>query len=236
MMGMPQIRAALFDMDGTLLDSNDAHALCYQKAFREAGYFFDYLRIRRLIGMGGDHLVPTLAGFGERSPEGRRIAERKQKLFMEDAFPHLRPLPGARELIEAIHRRGVRIAIASSGRKEELDCFLRIIGIERWVDFGTTADDASSSKPDPEIVVAALRRLKLAPQFAVMVGDTPYDITAATRAGVPCIALRTGGWTDEDLRGASIILQDPFEMLARLDSLPYFWNRPDLGERLLGNL
>jgi len=233
---MPQIRAALFDMDGTLLDSNDAHALCYQKAFREAGYFFDYLRIRRLIGMGGDHLVPTLAGFSERSAEGRRIAERKKKLFMGDALPHLRPIPGARELIEALHQRGIRIAIASSARKDELDCFLRIVGIEPWIDFGATMDDAPSSKPDPDIVETALHRLGLGPGQAVMVGDTPYDILAATRAGVPCIAFRTGGWTDEDLTGASLILQDPREMLARLDSLPYFWSASGFGEPLLRDL
>ena len=214
-------RAALLDVDGTLVDSNDHHARAWVDAFREAGHDVAYERVRPLIGMGGDKVLPRLTGIDHESAEGKRISERRSEIFLDRYLPQLRALPGARPLLERMQREGLTLVIATSAKKDEYKELVRIAGVEGVVDDQTTSDDASRSKPDPDIIVAALKKAGVRPEEAIMLGDTPYDIQAAGAAGVGCVAFRSGGWQDADLPGALAIYDDPADLLARFDASPF---------------
>ena len=215
-------RGVIVDVDGTLIDSNDAHAEAWSDAFAEAGYYIDVSRIRPLIGMGGDKVVPTLIPrLSEDSPTGRKISQRRGEIFRQRFLPRLRPFPGVRALLERLQSDGRRIVVASSASKLDLDALLDRAGVKDLIDAETSKDDAGRSKPDPDVVCAALDELRLPADAVVMVGDTPYDIEAAARAGVRTIALRCGGgWLDAELHGAAAIYNDPADLLARLDTSP----------------
>lgn len=212
------LKAVLFDIDGTLVDSNDAHAHAWVEALASENIHVEFAAVRRAIGMGGDKLMPSVAGITEDSPAGQRVAKTRQEIFMKKYLPQLRPFPAARELVEAIKQRGLTAVAASSAKKEELKVLLEIARVADLLDAATSSDDAEESKPDPDIVYAALKRAKAQPGDAVMIGDTPYDVEAARKAGVAVIAFRSGGWGDEDLRGAREIYEDPADLLARIDS------------------
>ena len=213
-------KAVLFDVDGTLVDSNDAHAHAWVEAFAAFGVTVDFTHVRRSIGMGGDKLMPRVAGITEDEPLGKRISERRGEIFKSNYLPHLRPFPGARELVAAIKARGLIGVAASSAKADELGALLAIAGAESLLDDATSSDDAEESKPDPDIIHAALRKAHAEATNAVLIGDTPYDVEAAGRAGVECIALRCGGWPDADLRGAIAVYDGPWQLLERLDDLP----------------
>ena len=217
----PRCRAALLDVDGTLVDSNDHHARAWADAFREAGHDVPYERVRPLIGMGGDKVLPKLTGIDAESAEGKHISERRSELFLEHYLPQLRALPGARALLERMEREGLTLVIATSAKKDEYKELVRVAGVEGVVDDQTTSDDASRSKPDPDIIVAALAKADVRPDEAIMLGDTPYDIQAARAAGVGCVAFRSGGWQDADLPGALAIYDDPADLLAQFDDSPF---------------
>ena len=217
----PRPRAALLDVDGTLVDSNDQHARAWVDAFRDAGHTVVYEQVRPLIGMGGDKVLPKLTGIDHESPEGKRISERRSEIFLARYLPQLRALPGARPLLERMQQAGLTLVIATSAKKDEYKQLVRVAGVEGLVDDQTTSDDASRSKPDPDIIVAALKKADVRPAGAIMLGDTPYDIQAARAAGVGCVALRSGGWTDADLPGALAIYDDPADLLARFDDSPF---------------
>jgi HAD superfamily hydrolase (TIGR01549 family) len=210
----------LFDVDGTLVDSNDAHAQAWISAFAEAGTTVDPAEVRRCIGMGGDKLMPVVSGIQEDSPEGQQISRRRREIFKTDHLPHLRAFPDADRLVAILKERGFTLVAASSAKRDELRPLLRIANAERLLDDTTSSDDAEESKPDPDIIQAALKKSGAAPQDALMIGDTPYDIAAALRAGVGPIAFRCGGWDDSALRGAIAIYDDPADLLARLDESP----------------
>lgn len=213
----------LWDIDGTLLDSNDAHARAYAEALREDGLDFPIELIRRLIGMGGDHLLPELADIDSESPRGRRITAWKKGIFHERHLPFLNAFPRAAELVRELERRGFRMGAASSASGEELEDLLECAGVAELLSVRTDADDVESSKPEPDIVHAALARLGLEPVDAILIGDSPYDATAARRAGVPFIGLRSGGWSGAELRGAIAVYEDPADVLAHLDESPLAW-------------
>jgi HAD superfamily hydrolase (TIGR01509 family) len=210
----------LFDIDGTLVDSNEAHAQAWVKAFAESAITVDAGKVRRAIGMGGDKLMPAIGGIEEDSPRGRTIAKRRGEIFLTELLPQLRPFADADRLVLALKERGFTMVAASSAKREELTRLLKIAGVERVLDASTSSDDADNSKPDPDILHAALQRAKSSPDQAVMIGDTPYDIAAATRAGVAAIAFRCGGWQDTDLAGAIAIYDGPWHLLRELDSSP----------------
>lgn len=209
-------RGVLFDIDGTLIDSNDAHALAWVQALEEAGHQVPFERVRRLIGMGGDKLLPELTGLARDNPAAETIGKRRQAIFKKEYLPRLRPFPQARELVQYLRDRGLRSAVASSAEPEELRGLLEAAGVADLLSPGKGAD---VSKPDPDLVQAALSRIGCRPQEAVLVGDTPYDIEAARRAGVRSIAVRCGGWQDGDLSGADAIFDDPAELLRRWDEV-----------------
>jgi HAD superfamily hydrolase (TIGR01509 family) len=198
---MARYRGVILDVDGTLVDSNDLHAQAWVDAFAEGGREVRFEKVRPLIGMGADNLLPAL-GLSNDDPLGARIAERRSAIFREQYLGRVRPFPGVRELLARIRERGLALAVASSAKEEELRELLKIAGADDLVGPRTSSDDADSSKPDPDIVEAAVAKLRLPPAEAVMLGDTPYDIEAARRAGVDTIAVRTGGWDDRGLSGA----------------------------------
>ena len=207
--------SVLFDIDGTLIDSNAAHATSWLRALREHGVDTDIMKVRPLIGMGGDKLLPAIAGVEERSQRGQAIAARKKELFNEQ-LPWLRATPGARAVLDFLRNHDVELVIASSADEKEVQALLECAGVADLVPKRVSKDDAGESKPDPDIVCAALALARGDPASTLMVGDTPYDIEAARRAGIASVALRCGGhWTDHDLRGALYIFDDPSELLER---------------------
>lgn len=211
------LRAVLLDVDGTLVDSNDAHAAAWEEALRAEGHEeATFERIRPLIGMGSDQLLPRL-GIDPKSPGGRALAEERKGLFLRRYVRRVKPLEGARELVVRLRDSGLRLVIATSASDEELAPLLRISGTEDLELERTTSDDAERSKPEPDVVGAALAVVGCTPDEALLIGDSPYDVEASTRAGTRTIALRSGGFSDEDLAGAIAIYDGPAHLLAELD-------------------
>ncbi len=210
---MPAL-ALIFDVDGTLVDSNDAHARAWVDALREAGIAAELAAIRRLIGMGGDKLLPQISGLSAESDQGKKIVSRRSEIFRAIYQKTVRAFAGSRELFVALTEDGVRLGVASSAREDELEPLLDIAGVTDLVEQKTSSSDVESSKPDPDVVNAAIDRLGATPAMARLVGDTPYDLEAARRAGVGFIGFRSGGWTDTDLDGALAIFDGTAAMLA----------------------
>jgi HAD superfamily hydrolase (TIGR01509 family) len=209
--------AVLFDVDGTLVDSNDAHARSWVAAFAEYGVAVDFQRVRRCIGMGADKLMPEVSGIAEQSSTGAAIAKRRSEIFADRFLPHLKPFRDADRLVAELKAGGRSVVAASSAKRDELQPLLAIAGAESLMDASTSSDDAEASKPDPDIIQAALKRAHASPPDAVMIGDTPYDIEASLRAGIAVIAFRCGGWPDEALTGAIEIYDGPWDLLSRMD-------------------
>ena len=217
---MGKLRAVILDVDGTLIDSNDQHARAWVDALAEFGRTVEFAKIRRLIGMGGDKLLPEVTGISTEDPEGQRISKRRKDIFNERYLSSIVAFPEVRELLERMQVAGLRLAVATSAEKEQLEPLLSIAGVTDLLEDKTSSSDADNSKPDPDIVHAALKKLRIPPDEAVMLGDTPYDIEAAAHAGIDTIALRSGGWNDEDLREAIAIYDDPADLLRNFDSSP----------------
>ncbi|CAN5742653.1 HAD family hydrolase [soil metagenome] len=216
-----QPNAVILDIDGTLIDSNDAHARAYEDAGRELGFDIPFERVRPLIGKGGDKVLPEVTGIEEDSPDGERITERKGEIFRERYLPTLKPLPGARQLLHRFRDDTMKLVIATSAGKDDLKGLLEQAGVADLIQDATSADDAEESKPDPDIVLAALKQAGFPPEEIVMIGDTPYDVEAATRAGVRIVGVRCGGWGDQDLQGAIAVYDDPADLLNRYDESPF---------------
>lgn len=214
---MGTIRAVIFDVDGTLVDSNDQHARAWVEALAEYGYKVPVEQVRPLIGMGGDKVLPILTGLSAAEPKGKRIAERRDAIFADKYLPQVRPLPGARDLLLGLKGDGLKLAVASSSAKGLLKRLLNIVGAPDVFEKTASGDDAEDSKPDPDIVHAALKGLAEPADVVAMIGDTPYDVEAARRAKVQPIAFRSGGWRDEDLKGAIEIHDGPLDLLKQLD-------------------
>jgi HAD superfamily hydrolase (TIGR01509 family) len=211
-----RFETALFDVDGTLIDSNGAHAESWAQAMREHGVIVTAAAVRPLVGMGGDKLLPAIAGIEADSEEGKQITQRKKALFAE-YLPGLQPTRGARALVQFLRTGGIAPVIATSADEQEMAALLKQAGVDDLFPDRASKDDASASKPDPDIVHAAMERSRARPETTVMIGDTPYDIEAAARAGIPAIALRCGGyWLDDDLRGAMAMLDHPEALLQDL--------------------
>ena len=207
------LRGVIFDVDGTLVDSNDAHAQSWVDTFAEAGYNVPFDVVRPLIGMGGDKLLPKTIGIAADSDEGKKLSKRRSEIFKKKYLPRLKPLEGSRDLVLRVRKDGLKAIVATSAKDEELEGLLKAAQVEDLMEEKATASDAKRSKPDPDIVKAAIEESELPPSDLVMVGDTPYDIEAATKAGVRSIAFRSGGWKDPDLRGAVEIYDGPADLL-----------------------
>jgi HAD superfamily hydrolase (TIGR01509 family) len=213
-------RGILLDIDGTLVASNDAHAHAWVQALAEHGIRAPFERVRPLIGKGGDKLLPEVSGIREDTAEGKQISKRRREIFLRDYLPKLRPTPGAQELLRGMKKRGLQLAVATSAKADELTGLLKVCGAEWLVDAKTSSDEVEESKPDPDVVHAALSKIGLPAEAVRMLGDTPYDVESAGRAGVGAIAVRCGGWGDTDLKGALAVYDDPADLLRHYDESP----------------
>ena len=215
-----QLKGVLLDIDGTLIFSNEAHARAFADAAAQLGVKSDLEKIRRLIGMGGDKLIPEAFGLDSESPLGKQLAGLKLEIFRERYLSTLQPTPGARALLSRFLRDRLKLVVATSAAEEEAEQLLKQAGVNDLVADIASSDDAESSKPDPDILQAALKDMKESKDAVVMLGDTPYDVEAARRAGIRIIAVRTGGWTDRELEGAYLICDDPADVLCHYAQLP----------------
>lgn len=213
-------RAVLLDVDGTLVDSNTAHARAWADTLEESGMPVPVERVRRLIGMGGDKLLPELTGIDVDSKRGEELVARRTEIFKSRYLPTLRALPGARELLQRLRDEDIALVVATSAGTEELGGILEVAGLDDLLPKRTSSDDAERSKPDPDIVAAALKKSGARARDTIMLGDTPYDVEAATRAGVGIIGFRSGGWDDAALEGALACYDHPADLLAALDDSP----------------
>ncbi|HEV2079325.1 MAG TPA: HAD family hydrolase [Allosphingosinicella sp.] len=205
-------KAVLFDVDGTLIDSNDLHAAAWVETFKRFGFDVPFETARSQIGKGGDNLIPSLIPSEKLDGTQEEMEDYRSDLFQRCYLPRVVPFPGVRELFERLVQDGVKIVLASSAKSKEVDYHLGIIGASDLVHATTSADDVESSKPDPDIFQAALDKVSpLTTEDVVVVGDTPWDVKAACKAGLRTIAVRSGGFPDEELleAGASSFTTAP---------------------------
>jgi HAD superfamily hydrolase (TIGR01509 family) len=217
---MKRLRGVIFDVDGTLVNSNDAHARSWVEALAAHGIETSFHDVRPLIGMGGDKLLPRLCDVAAESALGAAISATRTKLFHEKYLPRLEPFKKTRELFTHLLADGLRPAIASSAQETELVQLLRIARVDDLIEEKTSATEAKHSKPDPDIVHAALQKLDMSAAAVIMIGDTPYDIEAARKLDISTIAFRCGGRSDRELAGAIAIYDDPAELLSSFASSP----------------
>lgn len=217
---MGGVRAVLFDIDGTLIDSNNFHAEAWRRTFLHFGEDVPLERVRGQIGKGADNLLPALLPPAFIEAHRDEMEAFRGKLFETEYLDRIRPFPAVRALFERVAEAGIAIVLASSGAKDEVAHHLELIGCADLVASTTSADDAEHSKPDPDIFAAALATLEdVAPAEAVVVGDTPYDMLAAKALNMTAIGVRCGGFPDAVLydAGADALYDDPADLLARFD-------------------
>jgi HAD superfamily hydrolase (TIGR01509 family) len=208
------IDALLCDIDGTLVESNWLHAEAWQVAFAGMGIELDKEELRRQIGKGGDELIPVYVSWWKRRQVEEPLKAYRKFVFEQDYLGKVKALPGARELLVRAKAAGIRVALASSADKDQLETYKKIVGIEDVVEEETSASDADKSKPHPDIFTAALKRLKLPAKKCMALGDTPYDAEAAGKAGLRTIGVTTGGWSREELMAAGCV--EAYESVAEL--------------------
>ena len=214
------VEAALLDVDGTLIDSNYHHALAWYRAFRRHDIVLPLWRIHRAIGMGGDQLVPALVGPKLDEEQGDDIRAARDEIYAGGLMDEVAPLEGAHELIAELKDRGFRVVLASSSPRNELERYLDLLDARELADAWTTKGDVEATKPAPDLIMAALEKAKT--ESAVMVGDTPWDVEAASKAGVETVCVITGGWSKQELReaGAIAVFESVDELRQRLEETP----------------
>ena len=214
------ISNVIFDVDGTLVDSNDFHAQAWQKAFEKFGKQVDLAAIREQIGKGGDQLMPEFLNAEELKEFGEELEKARGEIFKSDFLNRVQPFPEARTLMAKLVADGKKIVLASSASPTEVDHFKELLGIEDFLEGATTADDAEESKPEPDIFLAALKELgNPSPEQTVVIGDSPYDAIAAEKVGLQTIGLLCGGFDKELLKreGCVEIYQNPADLLAHYE-------------------
>ncbi|HEY0933234.1 MAG TPA: HAD family hydrolase [Trebonia sp.] len=219
---MTESTIAVLDIDGTLIDSNYQHALAWYRALRSVGETYPVWRLHRLIGMGGDQVVPAVGGDDLERRAGDQARE-QQGREVEALLEEMAPLPGARDLLTAIRKRGHRLVLASSGQQSHVEIFLDKLDARGIVDGWTSSADVEASKPAPDLLQVALKKLGAPPDASsVMIGDSVWDVEAAKKAGMPAIAVRSGGFGDDELRkaGAVAVYDTPGDLAEALDDTP----------------
>jgi phosphoglycolate phosphatase-like HAD superfamily hydrolase len=217
----PADRALIFDVDGTLVDSNEAQAAAWAEALRDFDIDREVDFIIPLVGMGPERLIPRMTGVAADGELGRRIAARRRELFRDVYLDHVAPFPGTRELFQRLRADGVRLSAVSPARRDELDALLEVARVGDVVDLRASAEDVTWPRLD--VVAAALDRLGTEPGVTLMVGDSPFDIESALQVGVGTIAFRSGGWYDRDLDDALAIYDGPRALLAAYDAQEWNW-------------
>jgi HAD superfamily hydrolase (TIGR01509 family) len=209
---------AILDIDGTLVDTNYHHAIAWFRAFRQHGIVLPICRIHRHIGMGGDQLIGAITDERFEEREGDSIRAAEKVLYME-LIGEVEPMQGARQLLEEIKRRGHSVVLASSAKADEVEHYVELLDARTIADAWTTSADVEQTKPQPDLVNSALQKARADAKDAVMVGDTPWDVQAAKSAKVPTIAVRTGGFGQDELEeaGAAAVFESVAELLERID-------------------
>jgi HAD superfamily hydrolase (TIGR01509 family) len=216
------IRAAIFDLDGTLVDTNEFHVLTWQEVFRHFGKEIPLERLREQIGKGGDQYLPVFLNELELQKFGKEADKMHGEIFTKKYLPQVRPFPKVRELFERVRSAGKKIALASSGKDVEVHYYEKLLGVRDLVDVITTSDRVAHSKPSADVFLAALNILSMSSKEAVAIGDTPYDIEAAKKIELPVIGVLCGGFPEDLLRGegAVAIYRDPAELLEHYNQSP----------------
>ena len=217
------LKAVVFDVDGTLIDSVDIHAQAWVDAFAEFGHAVRFGDVRRQIGKGGDQLMPVFLSKAEIDRFGKKLEERRGVLLKERYLHRIKPFPAVRELFQHVIADGKAIALASSANEDELEHYKKIANIVDLIDVETSSDDVEKSKPHPDIFCAALAKLDITqPEQVLMIGDTPYDAEAAAKAGLRTVGLLCGGWSEDELKraGCVTVFRDPADLLARYAESP----------------
>jgi HAD superfamily hydrolase (TIGR01549 family) len=211
--------AAILDIDGTLVDTNYQHTIAWYRAFRQSGVTLPLWRIHRHIGMGGDQLVAALTSDGFESSQGDEVRA-AEKILYRELIDEVRPLEGARELVEDLKRAGHPVVLASSAKPDEVEHYLDLLDVRELADGWTDSGDVERTKPEPDLVAAAVE--KAGGGEAVMVGDSTWDCVAAERAGLGTLAVLTGGFSEAELReaGATAVFGSVQELRTRLGETP----------------
>jgi HAD superfamily hydrolase (TIGR01509 family) len=214
------VEAALLDVDGTLIDSSYHHALAWYRAFRRHDIVLPMWRIHRAVGMGGDQLVPALTGPELDEEQGDDIRAARDEIYRSGLMDEVAPLEGGHELIAELKDRGLQVVLASSSPKDELERYLDLLDAGELADAWTTKDDVDATKPAPDLILAALEKAQT--ESAVLVGDTPWDVEAASKAGVETVCVITGGWSKQELReaGAIAVFESVDELHRHLEETP----------------
>ena len=209
------IRAVIFDLDGTVVDSNDLHAEAWREAFQHYGKEFPMKELHHQIGKGGDKYLPEFLSTAEIREFGSELEEFRSDLFRRKYLERVKPFPRVRELFQRIRDDGKRIALASSGNDTEVTHYVKLAELGELIDAQTTKSDVANSKPSPDVFASALSLLHLQAQDAIVIGDTPYDVQAAKKIELPTVAVLCGGFPEDELRasGAIAIYRDPADLL-----------------------
>jgi HAD superfamily hydrolase (TIGR01509 family) len=214
-------QTAILDIDGTLVDTNYQHAVAWYRAFRQHDVILPVWRIHRHIGMGGDQVIAALTDEATEEEKGDDIRSAEKALYLA-MIEEVEPLEGARDLIERLKGADKTVVMASSAKDDEVEHYLDLLDARELADDWTTSADVEATKPEPDLVKAALDKAGAEPDDAVMLGDTPWDCEAARRAGVETVALMTGGFSEQELTeaGAAAVFESLPELLERIEETP----------------
>lgn len=212
-------RAAIFDLDGTLLDSVDLHAMAWHEAMMKFGHDVTFEQARSQIGKGGDKLIPVFLSEKAQRDHGKELDAWRSQQFKAKYLPLIRPFSAVPDLLKRAREVGLLVGIASSAKKDELEKYLDIAGITELVDATTSFDDVEESKPAPDIFEVVLKKLGIEGNAALAIGDSPYDAEAAGKAKVRTIGVLCGGFTEDSLRqaGCSEVYPGPATLFANLE-------------------
>lgn len=216
-------KAVIFDVDGTLVDSVDLHAVAWQEALRHFGHNVTFEQVRTQIGKGGDQLISVFLAESEQKDHGKKMEEWRSELFKSKYQPLVRPFSAVPELLQRVREGGLKVAVASSAKANELEAYLEIARVRNLVSVAISSDDADRSKPAPDMYEVTLKKLCMESSDVIAVGDTPYDAEAAGRAGIPAIGFLSGGFSESDLRkaGCIAVYPGPASLLACFDASPF---------------
>jgi HAD superfamily hydrolase (TIGR01549 family) len=217
------LQGLIFDIDGTLVDSNDLHARCWIEAFEHFDRHFEYDVVRGQIGKGGDLLVPDLLQARDMRAFGEKLKKYRTDLFKEKYMEQVKPFPHVLEIFEALHERGIKLALGSSSNPGEVEYYTRLLGVGDLIEGSTSKKDAKHSKPSPEIFQAALETIGTDDAFTMTVGDTPYDILASHRIALPIIAVLSGGFERQQLAKAEFLFDSVSEIVNKLDDIDRYF-------------
>jgi phosphoglycolate phosphatase-like HAD superfamily hydrolase len=199
------VRAILLDIDGTLVDSNEYHVRAWDEAFRRCGHMVPVHAICQQIGKGADQLIPALRS-GATAGEQEAIAGAHDEIFQGRYLQKVQGFTDASEFVARLHDAGMKVVLASSARRSEVDHYIHLLDIEDCLEASTCADDVSQSKPAGDLFVAALSKVSpVSASEAVVIGDTPYDVIAAAKCSIPALGVLSGGFSESLLRSAGAV-------------------------------